>query len=65
MAEVLQDSQGQELENLEGIHLEDKGTVVSIHYRTSPDPAVARQAILEAIEEIPARWTERSRKARR
>jgi trehalose 6-phosphate phosphatase len=42
------------LESLDGIHLEDKGNVVSIHYRTSPDPAIARQAILEAIEEIPA-----------
>ncbi len=42
------------LESLAGIHLEDKGTVVSIHYRTSPDPAIARQAIFEAIEETPA-----------
>jgi len=42
------------LESLEGIHLEDKGTVVSIHYRTSPQPAIARRVILKAIEKIPA-----------
>jgi len=42
------------LKSLEGIHLEDKGTVVSIHYRTSPQPASARQVIFEAIEETPA-----------
>ena len=42
------------LGSLDGIHLEDKGTVVSIHYRTSPDPAIARQAIFKAIEETPA-----------
>ncbi len=42
------------LESLEGIHLEDKGTVVSIHYRTSPQPAIAHRVILKAIEEVTA-----------
>ncbi len=32
--------------------LEDKGTVISIHYRSSPQPAAARQAILEASKRV-------------
>ena len=53
MAEVLRMLKDK-LESLEGIHLEDKGTVVAIHYRTSPQPAIARRVILKAIEEVPA-----------
>jgi len=39
-----------ELRGLTGVRLEDKGTVISIHYRSSPQPAAALRAILEAIK---------------
>jgi trehalose 6-phosphate phosphatase len=47
MAEVLK-ALGSELGNMEGVRLEDKGIVITIHYRSSPDAAAARQTILEA-----------------
>jgi trehalose 6-phosphate phosphatase len=42
----------QELRGLTSVRLEDKGTVISIHYRSSPKPAAARQAILEASKRV-------------
>jgi len=51
MAEALR-ALRQELRGLTGVRLEDKGTVISIHYRSSPKPAAARQAILEASKRV-------------
>ena len=51
MAEALRALQ-QELRELAGVRLEDKGTVISIHYRSSPQPAAARQAILQACKRV-------------
>ncbi len=53
MAEILRMLKDK-LESLAGIHLEDKGTVVSIHYRTSPYSSHCAPGDLQAIEEIPA-----------
>ena len=38
---------------LEGIIVEDKGISASVHYRLSPDPDTARNAIMAAIEGLP------------
>jgi trehalose 6-phosphate phosphatase len=51
MAEALR-ALRQELRGLTGVRLEDKGTVISIHYRSSPKPTAARQAILEASKRV-------------
>ena len=51
MAEALR-ALRQELRGLTGVRLEDKGTVISIHYRSSPKPAAARQTILEASKRV-------------
>jgi len=51
MAEALR-ALRQELRGLAGVRLEDKGTVISIHYRSSHQPAAARRAILEAIKRV-------------
>jgi trehalose 6-phosphate phosphatase len=51
MAEVLKALRS-ELGDMEGIRLEDKGATISIHYRSSPDAAAARQKILEAAKGI-------------
>ncbi|MCE2462898.1 MAG: trehalose-phosphatase [Dehalococcoidia bacterium] len=37
---------------LEGLFFEDKGGSFAIHYRHAPDPGVARESILKAIEEL-------------
>ena len=38
---------------LPGIVFEDKGPLIALHYRQTPDPAAARQAILDAIAAAP------------
>ena len=37
---------------LPGLIFEDKGVTASIHYRLAPDPAAARQQLLQAIEAL-------------
>ena len=37
---------------LEGLAFEDKGGPFAVHYRHAPDPNVARESILKAIEEL-------------
>jgi trehalose 6-phosphate phosphatase len=44
-----------------GLVLEDKGIAVAFHYRASPDPERAREAIVEAL----APWVERGLRLRR
>jgi trehalose 6-phosphate phosphatase len=51
MAEALR-ALRHELQGLAGVRLEDKESVISIHYRASPNPAAARQAILEASKRV-------------
>jgi trehalose 6-phosphate phosphatase len=38
---------------LEGVTVEDKGLSATVHYRNAPDPAEARDAVLEAIGRLP------------
>jgi trehalose 6-phosphate phosphatase len=42
-----------DLAGVDGIRFEDKGFGLSVHYRASPDPAEARQAILAALDRAP------------
>ncbi len=37
-----------------GVVMEDKGTLLTVHYRLAPDPQTAREAILAAIATSPA-----------
>lgn len=42
------------LDDLPGVIVEDKGSTGSIHYRQAPDPAAARDAILDAVGALAA-----------
>ncbi len=44
------DELGQFLQAAAGISIENKGVTATIHYRLSPDPELARQKIMAAIE---------------
>ncbi|MHB0869000.1 MAG: trehalose-phosphatase [Chloroflexota bacterium] len=39
---------------LPGVLVEDKGATGSVHYRLSPDPAAARQTILQTVAQCPS-----------
>ena len=39
--------------SLEGVAVEHKGLSATVHYRNAPDPAAAREAVLDAIGHLP------------
>jgi len=43
-----------EVEHLPGIHVEDKRVVISLHYRNSPAPDAAREALLNIVQPLAA-----------
>ena len=43
-----------ELATIEGARIEDKGTILSVHYRNAPEPDAARERIIEALDRIVA-----------
>jgi len=41
-----------ELATVEGTRIEDKATILSVHYRNAPRPVAARERIIEALDRI-------------
>ncbi len=44
----------QDTGEIEGARIEDKGTILSVHYRNAPEPETARKRIIEALNRIAA-----------